>query len=351
MGIWLGIDVYPLVFLLIPVLVLFFFVDAKWKVQTYLALIISFGIGIGLSKTLLRNQKEDLRAIYGKDVSFKAEVIETKSWGEQTRVLTQVYSSDCKVIVAKKVYLTVSSQMEYPIGTKVFIHAKLSPFRKPSIPEQFDFEEYYRNRGVVAQVFTSKVLILGHTRSFEYWVECFRKDLAKNIDDLIKSNNEKVIIKALVVGDRAGLDPEIKQKYISAGIFHVLAVSGLHVGVIYMVLMFFVKRLRLVYVQVLVLVLGLVFYACLTGLSQSVIRATVMFMVFGFAQLIQRRTNSVNTLFASCFLILLVKPEYLFESGFQLSVSAVLGILMFFTSPLQIANERANWRFGVFRST
>ncbi|GET27926.1 hypothetical protein SD074_01280 [Prolixibacter sp. SD074] len=147
------------------------------------------------------------------------------------------------------------------------------------------------------------------------------------------SGNEMSILSALVLGDRENIDPEIKEEFTNSGAIHILAVSGLHVGIIYFVFSFLLRFLKTYrkgrFARLFILLTVIWGYAFITGLSPSVLRAATMFSFIAIGENINRQNNVYNTLAASAFLLLLFNPMLLFEVGFQLSYAAVLSIVFF----------------------
>jgi competence protein ComEC len=144
-------------------------------------------------------------------------------------------------------------------------------------------------------------------------------------------DDELAIASALILGFKDYLNEPLKKSYASAGAMHVLAVSGLHVGIIYILLkslFFFLRKSKKgKYLEALLSFLALWGYAILTGLSPSVIRAATMFSFFVFGDVLDRKSNIYNVLAASAVLILIFNPFMIVEVGFQLSYLAVLGIV------------------------
>jgi competence protein ComEC len=141
------------------------------------------------------------------------------------------------------------------------------------------------------------------------------------------------VAQALLIGQKKNLDKEVSDAYVTAGAMHVLAVSGLHVGIIYGFFFLFVKpfrlptRTRVAYLTVIILLIWC--YACLTGLSPSVMRAATMFSFMAMAQMKSRNSSIFNAVALSALVLLLYDPQLLFAVGFQLSYGALLGILLF----------------------
>jgi len=161
-----------------------------------------------------------------------------------------------------------------------------------------------------------------------------RQRLLKKISAQWTGNRDAVaLLQAVCLGDRSRLTPELKDSYSRAGGMHLLAVSGLHVGMIWWVLNQLLKWLTLGRRREIFRFLPLAFllwgYAWLTGFSTSVLRSVTMFTLFSLARVFERRSISFNTVFLSMLILLCAEPVRLFQAGFQLSYSAVLGILCF----------------------
>lgn len=152
-----------------------------------------------------------------------------------------------------------------------------------------------------------------------------------SVIDASLSGQPAALLKALLLGARGELDENIQQHFINVGVIHVLAVSGLHVGFVLAGLLGFLSFLRLPTLWRIVLAsICLIFYAFLTGLKPSIVRATIMALIYLFGLLLQRRTHVLNTMAIAAFVILCISPLSLFEAGFQLSFVAVLGIVLIY---------------------
>ncbi len=136
-----------------------------------------------------------------------------------------------------------------------------------------------------------------------------------------------------MLGYRDYMNADIVQAYASSGALHVLSVSGLHVGVLFLALQFIFswmdKYRKLKWVKVMLVLSVMFFYAVLTGLSPSVLRAVVMFTFFVIAKVLNRDNNMYNVLGVSCLLLLFWNPYLITEIGFKLSL-AVLGIVVLY---------------------
>lgn len=201
-------------------------------------------------------------------------------------------------------------------------------------PFEFDYKKYLARKKIYRQVYLSanKWKETGTVNtSVGIKAENFREKLLSIYRSQSIDEREMEILSALTLGYKRELDPETKRVFSSAGAMHILAVSGLHVGIIFWVisLMFgFLRKQksgRFLFVCLSVSILWA--YAIITGLSPSVMRASAMFSIFVIGENLQRKANIYNSLAASAFFLLLFNPNNLFDIGFQLSYSAVFGIV------------------------
>ncbi len=225
---------------------------------------------------------------------------------------------------------------QYQYGDVLLISARVSPVTSPSNPEQFNYKHYLKLNNINHQLFVNNHQVVPLNRNNGNWLIKKGYELRDHFCNILVDNgikgDELKVASALLLGYREMLDKDLVKSYSSAGAMHVLAVSGLHVGIIFFLLKFslgFLKRLRQgKYVFVFIILLALWFYALMTGFSPSVLRATTMFsFVLVGEQLINRKTSIYNTLAVSAIVLLVVNPYLIFEVGFQLSYLAVVGIV------------------------
>jgi competence protein ComEC len=170
----------------------------------------------------------------------------------------------------------------------------------------------------------------------------------------LETSREIGVAEALIAGMRSELDNEIINAYSVSGAIHVLSVSGMHVGILFLVLNWlaglFSRQSNKKPFPTLVLIILLWIYALYTGLSPSACRATLMFSLIQLGYALKRETNNYNIIAFSAFILLLVNPSWLFDVGFQLSYLAVLGIIMLY-SPLrdtvEIKNRALRWLWEI----
>ena len=220
------------------------------------------------------------------------------------------------------------------IDDLLLISSKIKKIYAPLNPHQFDYSMYMKSLGIYNQIYISYQGILNQSKgilTLRGQASKIRNHLIKKLKKNELTPNEIAIVQALILGQKKDINKQLYSDYAAAGAIHILAVSGLHVGIIYFILLALLRPLKYLFkyelVISIIIVISLWGFAFLTGLSPSVIRAVTMFSFFAFAKAINRETNTINTLFLSYFTLLIINPLWLFHIGFQLSYLAVLSIL------------------------
>lgn len=224
------------------------------------------------------------------------------------------------------------NKLLYP-GDAFIIAGELKPIAGAMNPYQFDYAEYMRKQGVFHQVkLKDNFIKAGHISNFDSYIGNFREKLIHSFD--IHNFNDKTrnVINALLLGQRQDMDKETSDNYANAGVLHILAISGLHFSMLFYILTMLLKPLnrlrRKGELLQLVIILSLLWgFAFITGLSASVVRSVVMFSFIMVGQYANRNTNIYNSLALSMLVLLLAKPMFLFDVGFQLSYIAVFAIV------------------------
>jgi competence protein ComEC len=260
-----------------------------------------------------------------------------KSWKTEA-LLTEVYSSGkWNPVKAKILFYFSKDGFEKPFayGDILLVKGGPSVMTPASNPGEFDYKRYLSFRNIYHQHFlkASQVKLIGHEPPLLFIKYAFlsREWCQRTLEKYVTGEREQAVASALVLGVTDGLDNELLSAYSSTGAMHVLAVSGLHISILYMIIMWVLKPLlKLKSGPWLLALLSLVLlwlYAFITGLSPSVLRAVTMFSFMALARPIGLTTNIYNTLGASAFCLLLFDPYLIMSVGFQLSYLAVLGIV------------------------
>ena len=227
-----------------------------------------------------------------------------------------------------------SSTTVLAVDDLLFTSSQLNVIQKPLNPHQFDYSNYLELKQVYHQLYLEQdeLLLLSDSKTTIYgYADQLRATINEKLIEAGFKDEALSIMNALLLGQRQTIDKGIYNNYVNSGTIHILAVSGLHVGILLLILNFLFSPLLYFkygnYIRPIVLVTILWSFAIIAGLSPSVTRAVAMFSIISIAMHLKRPTNIYNTLVISAFVILLVKPTFLFEVGFQMSYLAVLGIV------------------------
>ena len=238
------------------------------------------------------------------------------------------------------VYLRKDSMRSFPeLGDIISVRAKV---RRPDSIGSFDYARYLRRQGIVGQAFVRPEdwQIVGHVEhlSVSQRAKQLQHRLCQRYRELGIAETEVGTLSALTLGYREDLDPDIKRSFQRAGASHILAVSGLHTGIIYLVITMLITcfgRFKPLYeaqghriVNGVIIILIMWAYALITGLSPSVTRSVLMLTIAQIAYMAYRNPVSLNTVAAAAFFILVFRPNDLFAVSFQLSFAAVTAILL-----------------------
>ena len=192
-----------------------------------------------------------------------------------------------------------------------------------------------KRQGIFYQVFLKDQAILAIPQSpktITGYAETIREVLHKHLEQLPFKVIERAFIKALLLGQRQDISSNVYEAYKKAGAVHILAISGLHIGILLLILQFILKPLLYFrhgkFVSLVIILCVLWSFAIIAGLSPSVVRAVTMFSLFAIVKVLKRSSNTINTLAVSAFILLLARPGFCFDVGFQLSYAAVASIII-----------------------
>jgi competence protein ComEC len=203
-------------------------------------------------------------------------------------------------------------------------------------PYEFDYRFYMENQGVRYYAYTSRQSIISHVapehRKLIHKALILREKIILMYKERGITCERLALVAAIVLGQKNLLDPDQKIYFIKAGVMHVMAVSGLHTVILSLFVLnvlFFLKR-RLNIIRILLTIVFLWSFAFVTGLTPSVLRATLMFSFLQAGNLMKRPVNGINSVLASGFVLIIIRPSVIFDSGFLLSYSAVIYIMAFY---------------------
>jgi competence protein ComEC len=299
---------------------------------------------LGYSHLLLRTDSRKANHLLGRQESIDAYSAivrsspesKSKSWKVEVEV-TAIKTSHWQPIKGR-VLLYISKKagvVTWRYGDQILIQGSPQILNPPANPGEFEFKRFLSFKNIYHQQFVLpnqvKWIAATERKGFIYYSHRTREWALQQLNQYIIGEQEQAIAAALVLGVTEGIDTDLQNAYAASGAMHVLSVSGLHVGIIYAILLILLQPLgKYSWSRWVVAVISLIclwVFAFVTGLSPSVLRAVTMFSFVAVARPFGMRTNIYNTLAASAFVLLLYNPYLIMSVGFQLSYLAVLGIV------------------------
>jgi competence protein ComEC len=263
------------------------------------------------------------------------------SVNKRSRYVVQIETAsanDSIISVSEKIILTISDSLinsKLIPGHQILFSATLREITNNNNPGDFNYKGFLKKRGIRHQSFLwGNVHILPiEKKTLRSIAFNFRTSLLNKYREAGIDGDEFAVLAALTLGDKNHLTNELRHSFSASGAMHVLAVSGLHVGIIYFILNLMLSPLfrnkKAKYLKMLILIGLLWIYAFISGLSPSVMRAATMFSFVVIGENLNRKTNIYNTLALSAFVLMLINPLIIYEIGFQLSYAAVTSIVFF----------------------
>ncbi len=235
------------------------------------------------------------------------------------------------------------------IGDHLRLIGKLKSIHPPSSPRQFDYKQYLQHKGIYYAFEIEEIIKLNaSTFSLRRVAEQVKIVCKQIIKDNIKNEPTRQICLAMVLGEKKSMDDELIKSFRDTGTSHYMAVSGLHVDLVALLLLFSFRSISCQWfgfklLKYLCYISFIWSYALLVGLSPSVLRAATMFTFYSYGRIFMLPSNTWNTLALTAIILLMYSPSFLFDVGFQLSFIAVISIVMY--SPLLIRQLKIRGKF------
>jgi competence protein ComEC len=223
-------------------------------------------------------------------------------------------------------------------GSFIVFKKDIQAIQNSGNPAAFNYNRYCLFQNITGQVFLSnkdyETLSLKNINGFQQLLYNIRSWALNVLRQNIHSQKDLGIAEALLIGYRNDLDKELVQAYSNTGVVHIIAISGLHIGIIYSSLLMFFSLFRSSKAKRIIepiFILAIIWlFTLVAGAAPSVLRSAVMFTCIVIGKFLNKNGNIYNTLAASAFILLIINPFYLWDVGFQLSYAAVIGIVLFF---------------------
>lgn len=323
----------------------FWFSRWRWRwlfgVMAGMAFFLWGGISVVHQRETVQYDWDGEPAIY-KGIVESVPEVRGKTFRAEVRVDVQRLSNGNWKRIDRNILLSwMPDSLSKPLacGDSVCFYAKVSyPFSEKELT-RFDYGDYLLRKSIsrTALTYAGNWRCTGKPRSLS--VSQLAKVCQQQVVDVYRSwgfdQDVQAVVSALTIGEKTDLTPELKAMYSAAGVSHVLALSGLHVGILSCILLWlfypltYLKHGRKILAFLVVCLLWL--FAFISGLSSSVVRAVVMYSLYTFASFCsEERFSGMHSLVLAAFLMLIYNPFFLFDISFQLSFTAVFSILAFY---------------------
>jgi len=230
-------------------------------------------------------------------------------------------------------------QSERDLGDTLILQGELRLLSQNPNPTLFDYGKYLKKKGVYLQFYakhTSQILQINSPSKKELsLIERIQQSTIRNLTKSFKDPEDLAFQKAILLGQSSDLSPQMMESFRKSGAVHVLAISGLHVGILTGMISKILKSLfrnKFRLLQLFLQLMALWIFVLTAGAKPSVLRAGIMFTAYTFAEKSHRKLDPVQSLSLAALIIVLLQPLQVFDLGFQLSFAAVLGIVLFFPS-------------------
>lgn len=332
-------------FLLVLLFVMYVYTNRQLKSNiVFTTIVFTITFFIGISAITFKNQLYQ-KQHYSNAVGFKIatnnvatiaireQLKPTLNYNKYVAEVTQLHN----VKTIGEVLINIkkdSSKTVLNVGDNLVVSTSFYEINKPLNPYTFNYKKYLQNQQIYHQLYLNNTQYLKKSAP-GFSIKSIAAKFRKKVTIALKNNgfkaNELAVVNALLLGQRQTISKDLIESYSDAGAIHILAVSGLHIGIILLILNFLLKPLhylkhgKLISSGLIICLLWM--YAIIAGLSPSVVRAVTMFTAIAIGMYLNKPSNIYNTLVISMFFLLLFNPYYLFEVGFQLSYLAVFAIV------------------------
>lgn len=273
-------------------------------------------------------------------VTLEETPIEKTNSFKADAIITHLIENERTIPVKGKIILYFKKDSLLPpleYGSQIIFRKSLQEIKNSGNPGGFDYKRYSLFHGITHQVYLAPEEFIVLQETNQEWVPAFLNTAREKVLNVLRNNiqgdKESGLAEALLIGYKDDLDKTLVQSYTNTGVVHIIAVSGLHLGLIYWLLIQLLKPMKrhkyAKWLRPLIIICGLWLFSLLAGAQPSILRSAVMFTCIVAGENLSKRTSIYNTLALSAFLLLCSNPYWLWDVGFQLSYSAVLSIIIF----------------------
>lgn len=301
----------------------------------------------GMLLTYYADIRNNKRWIGNSSADYKAAIVtiaeplveKQKSWKALANVESVIDNKGITSKATGKILIYFKKESDKPLlhyGSQIIITQKLQLIKNNGNPGALNYARVCLFADITHQCFLSNkdygLLSTEKINKFQKFIYSARDGTLAIIKKYIPGEMEQGLAEALLIGYRNDLDRDLVQAYSNTGVVHIIAISGLHIGLVYGLLLFifsWIKKNKIAeWIKALIIIAILWMFTLMAGAAPSILRATVMFTFLICGNTLNRNAHSYNSLASSAFLLLLINPFYLWDVGFQLSYAALAGIII-----------------------
>lgn len=348
--------VLTIVLVIVYMLITWIQYSSRAAIRSLSMLVIFIGMALGVFRGNLQkgsnhpnhylNYVKDGNLIVGKVINKPKKKNRISTFLELSQINGRKSSGKILVYFGK-----TDSLVDYSIGDELLISGKVQILKDNPNPGSFNYKDYLKYKGVDAQVFLKDgmhgILKIGNSNIVYQSALEIRSWALAIFEKRLNDQDQLATASAMVLGYREHLSEDLYTSFSETGAVHILAVSGLHVGIICMIFLFIFNRIKSEHIgfkilKLITLLIVVWLYALVTGASPAVLRASVMFSFILVGRLWFHRTNIYNILVFSALILLIYDPYLLFQLSFQFSYLALISIV-FFQPLIEKWYETTHW--------
>lgn len=312
---------------------------------------------LGILLMTSQRQKDDVTLPNDK-VSLN--IISVESFSESEKLYTSDFVILNGEMKGRKVrcYMRKDSNFKPNLGATYNVVGKLQPFLDFGDDSNFSFKRWADSHSLSAQMFLygnkiSRTENAIQELTFFQRVSLKSKLIRERLLEMLKENGitdgNHAVMAAMAFGDKSALSKETRDVYAKTGVAHLLALSGMHLGVLFMLLTMVFGRLRSRVLSSIIVVTSVWIYVVFVGMPASVVRAATMLTIYTVVTLDGRNKMSINALFVTFTVMVVCNPMIIWDAGFQLSFLSMLSIFLYFTPIYNMVSVKILFKHPVFR--
>jgi competence protein ComEC len=226
------------------------------------------------------------------------------------------------------------------VGDALYFKTEINKFKYFGNPWEFDFGKYNLRKGIIGFVFLKKENLFVEQNTDNSTVSLISSKLNYELSSIL-TGQELEVCKAFLWGERVGVSDDVMNAFVNTGTIHILAVSGLHIGILFSIIIYFFRFFSRWISKKQATVIAILIawgYAWITGFSPSILRSVIVFTLIFINDILEKKRNEIVLMSLSALFLLIYDTNYLFDLGFQLTYAALIGIYVFYPFLSKIFN-------------